>query len=104
MQANTSLNVLSNRRGRAALSALAAAVALTLAACGGGGSGSSTASTSGGQATAAATYSGTVSGLGSIVVNGVRFSTSNARATDAETEGSYARAFALGTMVSVSGS
>ena len=57
------------------------------------------------QATAAgtATDSGAVSGLGSIVVNGVRFSTSNARATDAETEGSYARAFALGTMVSVSG-
>lgn len=103
MQANTSLNALSNLRGRVALSALAAAAALTLAACGGGGSGSSTASTTSGQATSAATYSGAVSGLGSIVVNGVRFSTSNARTTDAETESGYARAFALGTVVSVSG-
>lgn len=108
MQSITSLNparlsALSPLRGRLALSALAAAAALTLAACGGGGSGSSNASTSGGQATTAATYSGAVSGLGSIVVNGVRFSTSGARATDAETEGTYARAFALGTTVSVSG-
>lgn len=103
MHANTSPNAFSNLRGRVALSALAAAAALALAACGGGGSGSSTASTSSGQATAASTYSGTVSGLGSIVVNGVRFSTTNARATDAETEVGYARAFALGTTVSVSG-
>ncbi|MDI1351083.1 DUF5666 domain-containing protein [Aquabacterium sp.] len=96
------LNTLTPLRGRLALSALASAAVLALAACGGGGSGSSTASSSG-QATTAATYSGAVSGLGSIVVNGVRFSTSSARATDAETEGAYARAFALGTTVSVTG-
>ncbi len=107
MQPSTSLNssrlnVLNSLRGRVALSALASAAVLALAACGGGGSGSSTASSSG-QTTTAATYSGAVSGLGSIVVNGVRFSTSSARATDAETEGAYARAFALGTTVSVSG-
>ncbi len=107
MQYTTSLNSLRQNtftplRGRLALSALAAAAMLTLAACGGGGSGGS-ASTSSGQATTAATYSGAVSGLGSIVVNGVRFSTSGASTTDAESSGAYARAFALGTTVSVTG-
>lgn len=96
------LNTLTPLRGRLALSALASAAVLALAACGGGGSGSSTASSSG-QATTAATYSGAVSGLGSIVVNGVRFSTSGASTTDAESSGAYARAFALGTTVSVTG-
>ncbi len=96
------LNTLTPLRGRLALTALASAAVLALAACGGGGSGSSTASSSG-QATTAATYSGAVSGLGSIVVNGVRFSTSGASTTDAESSGAYARAFALGTTVSVTG-
>lgn len=54
----------------------------SLRACGGG-SGSNTASSSG-QATTAATYSGAMSGLSSIVTNGVRSSTSGASATDAE--------------------
>lgn len=96
------LNPLTPLRGRLALSALATAAVLALAACGGGGSGSSTASSSG-QGTTAATYSGAVSGLGSIVVNGVRFSTSGASTTDAESSGAYTRAFALGTTVSVTG-
>lgn len=96
------LNTLTPLRGRLALSALASAAVLALAACGGGGSGSSTASSSG-QTTTAATYSGAVSGLGSIVVNGVRFSTSGASTTDAESSGAYPRAFALGTTVSVTG-
>lgn len=86
----------------APMAALVAAAALALAGCGGGG-GSSAASDNGSQATTAATYSGAVSGLGSIVVNGVRFSTSNARATDAEFDDSYQRAFALGTTVTVAG-
>ena len=43
--------------------------AITLAACGGGGGGTTSANNS------TVTYSGTVTGLGSIVVNGVRFST-----------------------------
>jgi len=90
-------------RGRWTLSALAAAAVLTLAACGGGGGGSSASGNGGGQTAAAATYSGAVSGLGSIVVNGVRFSTSGANVTEAESEGAYARPFALGTTVSVSG-
>lgn len=96
------LNTLSLLRGRWALSTLAAAAVLTLAACGGGGSGG-TASNTSGQATASSTYSGAVSGLGSIVVNGVRFSTSGASTTDAESGGVYTRAFALGTTVSVTG-
>lgn len=89
--------------GRAALSALAAASLLVLAACGGGGGSSPSTGT---QATAAstATYSGAVSGLGSIVVNGVRFSTSGASTVDPDDGASpYLRAFALGTTVSVVG-
>ncbi len=107
MQDHTSLNSLrwnplTPLLGRLALSAVTAATVLALAACGGGGSGSSTAS-SNGQTATAATYSGAVSGLGSIVVNGVRFSTSGASTTDAESSGAYTRAFALGTTVSVMG-
>lgn len=89
--------------GRVALSALAAASVLALAACGGGGGSSPSTGT---QATAAstATYSGAVSGLGSIVVNGVRFSTSGASTVDPDDGASpYLRAFALGTTVSVVG-
>ena len=99
------MNALSLNRlpGRVALSALAAASMFALVACGGGGGSSPSTGT---QATAAstATYSGAVSGLGSIVVNGVRFSTSGASTVDPDDGASpYLRAFALGTTVSVVG-
>jgi len=87
---------------RLALSALAAAAVLALSACGGGGG--SAASGGGTTGAGSTTYSGAVSGLGSIVVNGARFSTSGASVIESETEGSYKRAFALGTTVSVTGS
>lgn len=94
---------LSQWPGRVALSALAAAAVLTLAACGGGG-GASASSDSPATAAGTATYSGAVSGLGSIVVNGVRFSTSGASTVDPDDGTSpYLRAFALGTTVSVTG-
>jgi hypothetical protein len=88
-------------------SALAAAVlTLTaLAACGGGGGSDSTSTSSSGTTTAsAASYSGTISGLGSIVVNGVRFSTTGADTVDADDPSQpYTKAFALGTTVTVKG-
>lgn len=86
------------------LSALAVAVVttITLAACGGGG-GSSNSASSGGTA-GASSYSGTVSGLGSIVVNGVRFSTTGATTADEDNpDQPFAKAFGLGTTVTVTG-
>lgn len=82
----------------------ASALALTLAACGGGGSGSGPAVSSTDGTSGPASYSGAVSGLGSIVVNGVRFSTSGATVADPDDSSQrYLRAFALGTTVSVQG-
>ena len=84
------------RRHGLILTAVTGAV-ITLAACGGGG-GSSTASGS------TVTYSGTITGLGSIVVNGVRFSTIGANTTDPDDPSqSYSDAFALGSSVTVTG-
>jgi len=85
------------------LSTLTAAVsaAFALSACGGGGSGGTAAA--GGTAGTAA-YSGAVTGLGSIVVNGVRFSTTGADTTDADDPSQpFTGAIALGTTVSVTG-
>ncbi len=87
---------------RALLAGLTSVMLAALAACGGGGSSSTdtTSSTSGPQ-----TYSGTVSGLGSIVVNGVRFSTTGATTTDSDDPSQpYTRAFKLGATVVVKGS
>ncbi|MEY4765596.1 MAG: hypothetical protein RI907_2269 [Pseudomonadota bacterium] len=80
----------------------AATFALALTACGGGGS------ESGGTGLTASsdtvTYTGTVDGLGSIVVNGVRFSTSEATTTDSDDPTKpYSHAFARGTTVTVTG-
>lgn len=73
----------------------------TLAGCGGGGASPELSPSSSGNAT----YSGTVSGLGSIVVNGVRFSTTGAVVTSADDPTAvYADGFKLGTTVVVDGS
>lgn len=82
--------------------------AAALSGCGGGGSGGTgiSAGSAAPAAPAAVTYTGPVSGLGSIVVNGVRFETLGATVHDADdpygsTE--YAAPIRLGTVVSVSG-
>lgn len=81
--------------------ACAAATAL-MSACGGGGGGGSTASAGGG--TSAASYTGTVTGLGSIVVNGVRFATTGASTEDGDDpRNPVASGFALGSTVLVQG-
>lgn len=81
------------------LTAVTAAV-IVLAACGGGGG--STSSTS--AANTSASYSGTVTGLGSIVVNGVRFSTLGATTTDPDDPShAYGNALTLGSSVTVQG-
>ncbi|MGE5452990.1 MAG: DUF5666 domain-containing protein [Acidobacteriota bacterium] len=82
------------------LAGLTSVVAASLVACGGGGSAASDNATAAPQ-----TYTGTVSGLGSIVVNGVRFSTTGAEATDADDPRlPYTQAFKLGSTVVVNGS
>ena len=86
------------------LSAISTATAATLilTACGGGGTGDST--TSSGTSATTSSYTGTVSGLGSIVVNGVRFSVDSASTQDGDDPSkSYAKAFALGDTVTVTG-
>ena len=55
-------------------SLLTIAISTSLAACGGGGSGSG-----GGDSTTDVTSSGTITGFGSVVVNGVRYETTAAR-------------------------
>ncbi len=82
----------------------AALIALTLSACGGGGGDSgSTGNTASVGGTAS--YSGTVTGLGSIVVNGVRFSTSGADTADGDDPSkAFTKPFGLGTTVTVTGS
>ena len=93
------LNKLPTVQTRIWLTGLTTLVAATLAACGGGGSADNAASTSGAQ-----TYSGTVSGLGSIVVNGVRFSTTGAETQDSDDPSQpYSSAFKLGATVVVTG-
>jgi hypothetical protein len=81
--------------------ALAVTTLVSLSACGGGGGGDS--SSAAGAATTSS-YSGTISGLGSIVVNGVRFSTTGARTADEDNpDQPFTKAFALGTTVTVTG-
>lgn len=83
------------------LGGLTSLVVASLVACGGGGSSAGTTPTT----ASAQTYSGTVSGLGSIVVNGVRFSTADATAADADDPTQpFSQAFKLGTTVVVNGS
>ena len=83
----------------AALSLLA-----VLAGCGGGGggdAGASSASDTAPSATASAFTQGTITGLGSIIVNGVRFDETRASVTDDGGEVRSASALALGMRVEV---
>ena len=94
-----SLNSLA-ARWRAALigTSMAALTAVSLVACGGGGEAPGTA----GTATAQSFASGPITGLGSIIVNGVRFDDSAARVENEE-DGSVrgARDLRLGMMVEI---
>ena len=86
---------------QAVVAGVTSVVVATLVACGGGGS-ATTGSTATGSS--AATYTGTVTGLGSIVVNGIRFSTSGADTTDADDPTQpFTQAFPLGATVTVKG-
>jgi len=81
----------------------AAAFALVLTACGGGGDSASSGSTAS-AGSSNVSYTGTVDGLGSVVFNGVRFSTSGAATVDGDDPTkAYTKAFALGTTVTVTG-
>jgi len=96
------LNNLPTWQTRTWLTGLSALVAASLVACGGGGAADTAASAS---STETQTYSGTVSGLGSIVVNGVRFSTTGAETQDGDDPSQpYASSFKLGATVVVTGS
>lgn len=87
--------------------AVAVAVALGLAACGGGGGGGGTGDTAASgtpvlaSATTGAFSQGTITGFGSIVVNGVRFDESTATITDDAGNRSTAAALGLGMRVEV---
>ncbi|MFZ2988859.1 MAG: hypothetical protein WA086_12770, partial [Ideonella sp.] len=72
------------RRQMLLRSALALASLSVLVACGGGGSADTDASTGGtpGASTLTAFTSGSISGFGSVIVNGVRFDDSNATVED----------------------
>ncbi len=84
---------------------LALVAAATLAACGGGGGGGdSTGGNSGSTNTKPAVYSGPISGLGSVTVNGVRFSSSDAALSDDDGAGLRSDDLKLGQTVRVSGS
>lgn len=85
------------------LAGLTSVVVASLVACGGGGN--ATTGTDASASSTQQTYSGTVSGLGSIVVNGVRFTTTDATTADADDPTQpYTQAFKLGTTVVVKGS
>lgn len=77
------------------------ASALMLSACGGGGGTTSSAST--GTTTAAAVYAGPISGFGSVVVNGVRFSSVGASLRDDDGQTVNLSQLKLGMTVRVNG-
>ena len=81
---------------RRVLAGFSAAAMGLLVACGGGGS------DNGAAATPAAQYEGTISGFGSVIVNGVRFDDSRASVTIDDTAGSVG-ALKLGMRVTLSG-
>jgi Domain of unknown function (DUF5666) len=93
------------RRRQALAAPLAALLASVvgpslLSACGGGGDGGTT----GGGAAAQSYTSGPISGLGSIIVGGIRFDDNNARIEDDDGASHDRRELKLGMMVEVQGS
>lgn len=82
------------------LTALALASALLVSACGGGGGGGSSSSTS---TSGPAVFSGTVSGFGSVIVNGTRFSSVGATLRDDDGNSVNLDQLHIGMTVDVSG-
>ena len=84
----------------------ALAVALAVGGCGGGGGGgdSSSSTTSGTVTPTSSVYSGSVSGFGSVIVNGVRFSTVGATTVDDDGAEVRLEDLRIGMRVTVSGS
>lgn len=70
-----------------------------LGACGGGGGGTSSAA--GGQQLPSTSVAGTISGLGSVIVNGVRYETIGASVVDADDGTSMGTALGLGMTISI---
>lgn len=94
------------RRGWIGVVLGAAAIVLGLVACGGGGGGDGTtagAASSASTTTAASFTQGTLTGFGSIIVNGVRFDDSSASVTDDSGATMTASALGLGMQVEVDG-
>lgn len=82
-------------------SLLAAGLVTTLVACGGGGGGSSAGVGTGGTGSFAV---GTISGFGSIIVNGVRYDDSAATVVDDDDNSSSSSSLAIGQVVEIRGS
>jgi len=77
-------------------------VALSVVACGGGGGGSSSSSAT--VTPTSSVYSGSVSGFGSVIVNGVRFDTVGARTVDDDGAEVRLEDLRIGMLVTISGS
>jgi hypothetical protein len=86
------------------LSALALASALMLTACGGGGGGTATVSTGAATPTKSSLYAGPVQGFGSVIVNGMRFSSVGATLVDDDGVSVNLRDLKLGMTVRIDGS
>lgn len=82
-------------------SLLAAGLVTTLVACGGGGGGSSAGVGTGGTGSFAV---GTISGFGSIIVNGVRYDDSSASVLDDDDSSSSSSELSIGQVVEIRGS
>jgi hypothetical protein len=85
-----------------AASLLAAVLVTTLVACGGGGGGGSSAGVGTGGTGSFAV--GTISGFGSIIVNGVRYDDSSASIVDDDDSSSSSSSLAIGQVVEIRGS
>jgi len=85
-----------------AASLLAAVLLTTLVACGGGGGGGSSAGVGTGGTGSFAV--GTISGFGSIIVNGVRYDDSKATVVDDDDSSSSSSSLAIGQVVEIRGS
>lgn len=103
-QAHTHVHAHARRRRTAWLAVISLATAL--AACGGGGGGGGGGSDGSGTTTRSAAYVGPITGLGSIVVNGVRFETVGVTVTDSDDlygSAEFRSALAMGMTVSLGG-
>ena len=83
--------------------ALGVASTLLITACGGGGNDLSTPTPTPTPLAAAAVYAGSIAGFGSVVVNGMRFSSVGAELVDDDSQAIRLQDLAIGMTVRVSG-